>query len=280
MLDIRTLLPDELHFVWQLKEQAGWNQTRADLLRFRKLAGDGWFLALRHEQPCGTVATFKFGPVAWIAMMLVEESLRGQGIGRALMTHAISYLGASGIASICLDATPQGRPLYESLGFVTQFELTRYGGAARPAQEPIAPQPVLLQSTQHQQILDFDRRWVCTDRSSLIRALLDEHAGEFRTLSDAQGLCGYLTARPGCRASFLGPCIAAPHAGAALLRDALHRFAGQSVLIDFPKQHPQACEIAVSHGLSPQRLLTRMCRGTQVIENIAQLWASSGPETG
>jgi hypothetical protein len=39
----------------------------------------------------------------------------GQGLGRRLMTHALSETGG---ATVFLNATEYGRPLYEKLGFV------------------------------------------------------------------------------------------------------------------------------------------------------------------
>ena len=87
--------------------------------------------------PVGTVMTSRFGPVAWVAMMLVEERFRGRGIGRALMVHALSDLDARAIRSVRLDATPLGRPLYESLGFIAETTYTRFEGTLPPAQ-PIA----------------------------------------------------------------------------------------------------------------------------------------------
>src|SRR5262249_52273414 len=115
----------------RLRAQAGWNQTRADLKRFLKLAGEGAFVASLDGIDAGTVLTFVFGSTAWIAMMLVDESLRGRGIGTALMSQALGYLDGLRVEGIRLDGTPMGRPLYEKLGFVTEYDVLRYGGEVR-----------------------------------------------------------------------------------------------------------------------------------------------------
>jgi hypothetical protein len=65
-----------------------------------------------------------------------------------------------------------------------------------------------------------------------------------------------------------------------LLADAFRRLAKQRAYIDIPDNTHVAIELALSHGLAPQRVLTRMCRGKEVLEEIDRLWASSGPETG
>jgi len=36
------------------------------------------------------------------------------------------------VPTIRLDATPLGRPVYAKLGFVDEYEVTRYGGTPAP----------------------------------------------------------------------------------------------------------------------------------------------------
>ena len=45
---------------------------------------------------------------------------------RRLLEKAITYQDAVGIPTMKLDATPQGKPLYEKLGFVTEYEIERW----------------------------------------------------------------------------------------------------------------------------------------------------------
>src|SRR5690348_4685599 len=104
----------------RLKEQAGWNQLEADWRRLLDWQPDGCFLAELDGAPVGTVTTCRLGAVAWVAMMLVEAGQRRRGIGRALMVHALDDLDARGVRTVRLDATPLGRPLYETLGFVVE----------------------------------------------------------------------------------------------------------------------------------------------------------------
>src|SRR5205823_2979194 len=80
----------------------------------------------------GTTACFLFGRVAWVAMVLVDEAARGRGVGTALMRHALAFADDRGIRSVRLDATPLGRPIYEKLGFVAEYPLTRYAGTFSP----------------------------------------------------------------------------------------------------------------------------------------------------
>src|SRR5271156_4343745 len=118
LLRIRDMTVADIPFGMRLKNQAGWNQVEADWRRLLDLQPDGCFVAELDGAPAGTVTTCRFGPVAWVAMMLVDRSLRSHGIGRALMSRAVGDLDSAGIRTIRLDATPLGQPLYESLDFV------------------------------------------------------------------------------------------------------------------------------------------------------------------
>lgn len=278
MLSIRTLTGNDLPAARRLKDQAGWNQTDADLQRFLELAGEGFFLAELDGQAVGTTATFIFADVAWVALVLVEPAFRGRGIGTALMEHALSFLDRRGVRSIRLDATPLGRPIYEKLGFEAEFELARYEGILPPAGavatvEPFSPElwPA---------VAALDRQVTGTQREALLARLYAEAPAAFRVVRDGSGVRGYLAARPGCRAWQLGPCIAEADAGPRLLADASHRLAGQLVYLDIPLENAAARAFPEGLGWQVQRPFLRMGRGPRVHEDLHRLWASSGPEKG
>src|SRR5262249_24073287 len=129
VIRIRPMSVADIPLGMRLKHQAGWNQTEADWGRFLELEPEGCFVAEWDGAPAGTVTTCIFGPVAWVAMVLVETCLRGRGIGKALMQHALGFLDERGIHSIRLDATRLGRPLYELLGFAAEYSLDRLEGS-------------------------------------------------------------------------------------------------------------------------------------------------------
>jgi len=114
----------------RLSRQAQWNQTETDWRRFLELGGEGCFIAELDGTAVGTTTTCIFDSVAWIAMVLVDVEARRQGVGSALLRHALAFLDAKGIETVRLDATPAGQPVYEKLGFQPEYLLTRYEGIA------------------------------------------------------------------------------------------------------------------------------------------------------
>ncbi|WP_246196764.1 GNAT family N-acetyltransferase [Aquisphaera giovannonii] len=265
----------------RLVAQAGWNQLEADWRRQMELQPDGGFVAELDGVGVGTVTTCRFGPVAWIAMMLVDEAYRGRGIGRALMVRALESLNANGVRSVRLDATPLGRPLYESLGFVAEATFDRYRGVLPPAAEqsgePMARKadPLDLDAA-----IALDREVTGTDRGRLIRSLADEHPDSLRVAGEPGRVAGFLLSRPGRSARQIGPCLGDERAGPALLADARSRYAGEAVILDVPAANAPAAAQVRSWGLRAERELLRMGRGPRVAEDPRRIWAGSGPEKG
>jgi predicted GNAT family acetyltransferase len=263
----------DLQLGLSLSGQAGWNQTVADWQRVLSLQPDGCFVAEWDGRAVGTAATTVLGHVAWISMVLVDESNRGRGIGRALLEHALAYLDGRGVPSVRLDATSLGRPLYESLGFVAQYNLARFAGKVES--DSTVPGIATASSDDWERLAELDAEVTGTDRRALLFRLFTEQPTEVRC-----GSRGYVTARTGSRATLIGPCIASPEDGAVLLADALRRHAGKPIYVDVPLPNVPAHQFAVGSGLQVQRQFTRMCRGAANCERLSWLWASSGPEKG
>ena len=281
MIAVRAMTVADVPLGLRLSGQAGWNQLEADWRRFLDLQPDGGFVAEWDGSPAGTTMTVRFGSVAWVAMVLVEESLRGRGVGGALMRHALEFLDRQAVRTVRLDATPLGRPLYEKLGFVAEYQLLRYAGTLSSVLRPPSSGARLLPATAAHldAIVRLDRAVTGADRGPVLRRLFAEQPDLWRVAEGAGEVLGFLASRPGARAWQIGPCVAGPGAGPALLADAWRRHAGQRVFIDVPAGHAAAAA-AEARGLSAQRSLLQMVRGPAVGEDVSRLWASSGPEKG
>jgi GNAT superfamily N-acetyltransferase len=67
------------------------------------------------------------GRQAIVINVYTEPSSRRQGVARMLMKEVLLWARALGLESLVLHATPEGRPLYEQLGFAESNEM-RYTG--------------------------------------------------------------------------------------------------------------------------------------------------------
>ncbi len=271
------MTPADIPLGMCLKQQAGWNQVEADWQRCLDLEPTGCFVAEWNGVPAGTTTTSVYGPVAWIAMVLVDVGHRGHGIGTALMRHAIAYLDGRGVRTIRLDATPLGRPIYEKLGFVAEYELERHQGTLPPG--PAMPGVETADAADLPAIAELDRAVTATDRSKLLAWYIGQ--GRVRVVRRPGGVDGFLMTRRGSHALQLGPCIAFQHeVGARLFADVRSHVAGLPVYLDIPVADQAVLLLARAAGLSGQRRHLRMRRGPRLDERPEGLWASSGPENG
>ncbi len=64
-----------------------------------------------------------------ILNVYTEPAHRRRGLARALMQVALDWCEANEVGAVILHASPEGRPLYESLGFTStnEMRLTRPG---------------------------------------------------------------------------------------------------------------------------------------------------------
>ena len=155
-LSLRVMTEGDLAAVDELRRLAGWNQTPEDWRRLLELEPQGCFLAELDNELAGTVTTTAYGQaVAWIGMMLVHPKHRRQGIATLMMRQAIEYLRRRAVRLIGLDATPAGYPLYEKLGFVPEWTLTRSLNP-NPNLNQTQPPPPAAASSETRELADAD----------------------------------------------------------------------------------------------------------------------------
>jgi hypothetical protein len=253
-----------------------------DWERFQALEPEGCFVAEVDGRGVGTAVAVIFGEVAWLAMVLVDPVYRGRGIGMALLEHALKFVNARGVASVRLDATPLGQPLYEKLGFVPQYALTRYAGRlATDCGSEFDDDDGRLRLEQYNHgVFDLDQAVTSTPRQKFLTRLIGEYPQSLQLAVQQEKLNGFILARRGSQAMQIGPCIAQPDAGEWLLSRACRQHRGQLVYLDVPVPHVAANGFAKRMSLVPARQLCRMCRGREVSDDLLRLWASSGPELG
>jgi ribosomal protein S18 acetylase RimI-like enzyme len=280
-MQIGPLVESDLGAAFALSEAEGWNQTVADWQRLLELEPTGCFAARDGHRLIGTVTTTTYERgLSWIGMTIVDREARGQGIGAALMQMALAYLQDRESRDIRLDATPAGRPLYESLGFVVDSEFERWQGT-------IAPAPRAKVGAQNQSALSMmftlDRDAYGVSRRRLLERLAAERVAMSAIANTkGEGLEGYALARRGRIATYVGPIVASTVAVAEqLLDDVFGEIAKGPVCLDLHLGGWLPIEALTVRGMSKRRALTRMRHGEATLSPTSpSICASAGPEYG
>ncbi|MCX7602536.1 MAG: GNAT family N-acetyltransferase [Bryobacteraceae bacterium] len=237
-------LPDLL----ALSTAAGWNQTAEDWLRLLELEPEGCFGIEQDGRIVASATVITYGPdLAWIGMVLTLPGYRGRGFATTLMRRCLDFCRQRSIRTVRLDATEMGRPVYERLGFLPEYAVSRWQGhlpaaAARPWQPDF----------------ELDRLAFGADR---------------RRLLERTGCC-----RPGRVASYVGPVTARTASEARGIL--LHCGISGPAFWDIPEANPAACALAEELGFRPVRRLVRMRSGPPVEERPEFVFALAGFEYG
>lgn len=277
---IRTMTDGDLLAGLRLKELANWNQTANDIHFFLEQSPDGCFAAVHNGQVIGSAATIRYdNQVAWISMVLVDPVFRGIGIGRRLMEQAVAHL--SDCPTVRLDATPQGKQLYDKLGFTEEFRMLRLIHRGVPSLT-VSPQTSPLPADLPAEIATLDAQLFGADRSALLQRLQREDPASTQILTRDDSLAGFALGRPGTNFHHLGPLVADSTADAIELTSTVFsHLDGQPVVIDVPVARTEFVQWLQSLGFTVQRPLIRMVLGdARMPQPPAQLFAVCGPEFG
>jgi GNAT superfamily N-acetyltransferase len=250
----------------ELCRAAGWNQTERDWKFFVGQTRAGCLVDEVDGRVVGTSATLDYGDeFAWLAMVLVDPEVRGQGVGTRLLNESIRIL--AGRKSIRLDATPAGERVYRPLGFKEEFALARYERSAGQTESEACP-PVT--DADWPSILELDRKAFGSGREPMLRWLAQGAPDLAMATGD-----GYCFGRHGHRFDHIGPVIARSAESAwRLLAAALARCSRETV-VDAPVEHE---EVLAGFGFNKQRPFLRMSLGEPPVFDASLNYAITGPE--
>jgi predicted N-acetyltransferase YhbS len=263
----------------ELRQLAGWNQTIADWRCLLSFEPEGCFVAVESDRIVGTVTTTTYGRVmAWIGMMLVHPDQRRRGIGMQLMQTALNYLDAKSIECIRLDATPEGQPLYEKLGFVREWTLTRHEASSPKAS--VSGTRAITES-DWPVIERMDASAFGVPRTPPLRSFAQMSRAALVWPREGP-IAGFGMLRPGAHSDYLGPVVCGSPEGATALIKSLVAFAeSRPVFWDIPDANADARRIAEEVGFKPVRPLARMRLGPNTVRtNPAAQFGIADPSVG
>jgi len=294
-MTLRLLTISDLPQALGLSSSAGWNQTIPDWQRLLDIAPETCFGIELDGCLAATATLLPYGGgLAWLGMVLTRRDYQHRGLASRLVAHSLEIAGALGIDTVKLDATDQGQPIYERLGFVAERRIERWTWRGQCLESGGAGRNVPLDS-----LAGLDHEAFGADRMRLLTLL----AAPGRRAAAATGGAstalasgplvtanGFALWGPGHFANYLGPCVArTPNDARGLIAGCLAQAAGartaglpatEEWMWDvFPDNAP-GLELARQFGFQPVRRLVRMRRGPAIAERPELVYAAAGFELG
>lgn len=265
-LRVEKLSRDDAGAGLELSTEAGWNQLAAD---WSFLLANGQGLGIRADgRLVASSVALPYPPdFGWVSMILVTRSFRRRGLATLLLRAAADYLLARNLVPI-LDATPEGRLVYQRLGFRETEQINRW---FRDGAGPQTPTVVRAGTRAKLDLAAFG-----ADRDHLLKDFAARQ-GSFFLSTDA----GHAVRRRGRLSSHIGPVVARTDEDALhLIRSTLSNSSGP-LIIDVPSRLAVIGDDLSANGFSIQRQLFRMTfNGAHRFGDPSLNYAIAGPEFG
>ncbi|MEQ9641236.1 MAG: hypothetical protein RIM84_14525 [Alphaproteobacteria bacterium] len=283
-LAYRPLTPADLAAAQALSLEAGWNQSGDD---WRAMIAAGAGLAV--SAPEGIVATgltLPYQLFGWIAMILVTDARRRQGIASEMLRRCMAWCAEHDLIA-GLDATEAGRQVYLPLGFKDVYSLSRLVRAGPPppsrgeAIGEVGVDAALrpMTETDLPGVAAYDRTVFGADRLPVLRYLLRRWPEAAWVAGDP--VAGFCLGRGGRTMHQIGSLSARDEASAlALLQAALAAVPGP-VLIDVADHQSSFRAALDAAGFTRQRGYVRMLLDrSEPLDTPGEVYAIAGPELG
>jgi GNAT superfamily N-acetyltransferase len=213
----------------------GWNPGLDDEQRLLAADRDAFLATERAGEIAATVSCALYGDsYAFLGFYIVQDDLRGQGIGSLLFERALSRARGRIVG---LDAVLAQQTYYERRGFVVAHNNVRWstaGGGDRPTSL------VEMAEVPFEQLLAFDTAVFGTSRERFLRVWIDRPPGHALACLAEGSLLGYGVVRPCQVGAKVGPLFADDENVAEALLSGLLATArpGTEVFVDMPASNP------------------------------------------
>lgn len=248
-----------------LAKSADWEWTEPWVARFLAVA-TGFTARAQDGRALGIVTVVLWDDLAWLGSMAIAPEARRQGIGRALLRHAIAHAEARGASSIGLDASPSphGRRLYEQEGFVAFGESwlseregpmpATFAEGLRPSEHAIYP----VSPAEVMELLACDQPRFGASRGPLLAKLMAMHPQQ--AFVAVHRRTGAFSGHAFAFRDRIGPLVADTPQTAAWLLHALERARTPAKAI-VAHWNADAKALFDAAGYRPVRACLRMWRG-------------------
>ncbi|MFD9904753.1 GNAT family N-acetyltransferase [Streptomyces sp. NPDC059063] len=265
-LPIRKLTPRDLMACADLSEDRGWPREEH---KWGLLLSAGTGYGIDDPDGPGLIAACvvtQYGPyenpgLSAIGMVLVAERHARKGIGRHLMRYVVE---SAGTTPLTLHATPNGRPLYEQLGFKTTGRAEMVLGPFTPeASDEDVPGVTTRAATAEDLpvLVGLDTEVFGLDRTPVITRL-PAFTDQLRVAEADGEIIGYAGLWPNMQTHVVGPLIARDTDTAKALIASLGTRTDRPLRTDIDVRHEELLAWVKARGLAPVAFNSVMTYGT------------------
>lgn len=233
------------------------------LRRYLALQPDGAFVVKDNGYIIGFGAAIDYGPFAYIGLMSVHPTMQKRGIGQLLLEHLLAWLDDRGCATILLDASAAGAPLYDRYGFQEDDQTV----VLQQTQQVHLPHQLIEgvscpTDTDFRSIVKFDTVCFGAERQMVLASYrADDPQCVLLTRNGARQVTGYAIAQ----SRVIGPWIASTVKDAEQLLISSLTFQFESHPSVFTSaRNVDALQLLADYGFIRQRSLSHMWKGKRI----------------
>lgn len=264
-ITLRDAALDDLPAIAALRESVGWSVNEWALRAVIGRPNARCLVVVAGDGLAGTGSGIVYGPLGFVGNMIVAPVHRRRGIGSVVLETITAHLAEAGCRRLELNATSEGRPLYERHGFASlgRSATTQLRRDVRLARDPsVATRPAGPEALED--LAAYDRPRFGGDRRALLELLLADPAATFLAAQRNGEIVGYACVRTDTPR--LGPLLAdEPAVAETLLAEAFDLLPGAGGLrLNLPPDNRPGREWLRGLGAAIEPWDGRMARGPQL----------------
>ena len=239
----------DVDFAIELAAKEGWNPGLHDAEYFYRTDPDGFFIALRDNNPVGCISAVSYGgKFGFIGLYIVISEYRGEGLGAALWQHAMRHLKNQNIG---LDGVLQQQENYRKSGFKLAYRNIRYQGTKLPkiaAEKKLVP----LHTIDFEELAAYDSKFFGVPRKRFLEGWVRMPESRAVAMMRDRKLYGYGVIRRCQRGFKVGPLFANDEeiAETLLLELSSEVTIGEPIFLDVPEVNPAAMRLVEQHRMN------------------------------
>jgi len=207
-MNIRPMKPSDLDVAAECTAREGWaSETRQEFEGFLAYDPGGCFVAEVDGRRVGLCIATPYAEFGFVGELIVIEAMRGLGIGRRLLEHAVQYLHDCGAQTVYLDGVLAAVSLYERVGFRRVCRSLRFYGHLRAETHS---QVRAMRAEDLDAVAALDRQTFGADRRFFLKRRLSLYPELCWILERDGEIAGFIMGRRGQGQVSVGPWVARP----------------------------------------------------------------------